>query len=362
MRRRRTVLWCLFWLVLLGSYGYGQAIPANRKAGDGLAIQGPDEIEPGGDEYYDVVGLEAADIPHAKVFYFPEEGVRIRTALPWGGGPPYISFRAKQAGLYRLWVIIDHPPKPPENAGGIGSSREPWIHVPDEHAWIDIQVGEPPPPPDPPTIKVGDVEAGEGAGQASFGVQLSKPAPADVSFSYATQDGSAEAGSDYRETVGSAAIAAGGTSTAVSVPILDDSASEQSENFSLALTNIRNAVPSGLIAVCTITDNDAPPITKLYGVIVFDPDDEDQQDPVWSQIMFGPYFNRMLGDREWQPVADDLSGAPPDWLSTLVDRTKQEGLQEPHLWLLNQDRSVVWNGQLPKTIEATEDIVREWVP
>ena len=66
------------------------------------------------------------------------------------------------------------------------------------------------------------VEGDSGTAEMLFTVAISAVADHDVTFEYATQDGTAEAGSDYTATSGSATIPAGATTATVAVPVLGD--------------------------------------------------------------------------------------------------------------------------------------------
>lgn len=102
-------------------------------------------------------------------------------------------------------------------------------------AWILDDDGDPRPlaaSASSPVI----AERDDGSSVAYFDVELSRPAPTDISFRYQTRDGTAEAGEDYEEAVGSVAIAEGKTAATVGVEILGDTRFEDGETFSLRLS------------------------------------------------------------------------------------------------------------------------------
>ncbi len=111
-------------------------------------------------------------------------------------------------------------------------------------------------------------------------------------------------------------------------------------------------------------DPDPPPpdITDLTAVIVYETQDQDQQDPRWAQVMYGPTLAKLLGAKKWIVVDDDVEGDVPDYVAACIDKTKGENLKEPHLFLLDQNRKIVWNGHLPKSVDATVAIVKEYLP
>ncbi|MEM8665165.1 MAG: cellulase family glycosylhydrolase, partial [Pseudomonadota bacterium] len=70
---------------------------------------------------------------------------------------------------------------------------------------------------------------------ATFDVSLAEPAAEDVTLKYATTDGTAKAGADYKATAGTLTIPAGAMSATVTVPILPDMTPEGDEFFYLVL-------------------------------------------------------------------------------------------------------------------------------
>ena len=114
----------------------------------------------------------------------------------------------------------------------------------------------------PPGLSVADATAQEGPGvTVDFAVTLSRASTSTVTVAYATADGSAKAGSDYTETSGTLTFAAGVTEQTVSVPVLDDSHDEESETFTLTLSNPSggNAYITDATATGTIENHDPMP-------------------------------------------------------------------------------------------------------
>ena len=96
---------------------------------------------------------------------------------------------------------------------------------------------------DEPRVYVGDVNAPEGSSGTTpftFTVSLSTAYDRPVTVNYATADGTATDGSDYSAAAGSVTFAPGETSQTVTVPINGDRLVEQTESFSINLSN-----PSG---------------------------------------------------------------------------------------------------------------------
>ena len=89
-----------------------------------------------------------------------------------------------------------------------------------------------------PTVSASDARAAEARGASlDFTVRLSLALSETVTVGYATSDGTATAGSDYRATSGTLTFSAGQTSQRVSVPVLDDDLDEGSETLTLTLSN-----------------------------------------------------------------------------------------------------------------------------
>ncbi|TYB89197.1 Calx-beta domain-containing protein [Oceaniovalibus sp. ACAM 378] len=88
-----------------------------------------------------------------------------------------------------------------------------------------------------PTILEGD----NGTTEAVFEIRISEPASVEMQFSYATQDGTATAGSDYSARSGNVTFAPGQTVVYVRVPVSGDILSEASETFSLVVSPIGGA-------------------------------------------------------------------------------------------------------------------------
>lgn len=111
-----------------------------------------------------------------------------------------------------------------------------------------------------PAISMANIALDEGdTGLTAFvfTVQLSEDAPAGgVSFDYATQDGTALAGTDYQAAAGSETILEGADSLTITVNVIANEDTQADRQFTLALTGINGAVPASLSATGTIRDDD----------------------------------------------------------------------------------------------------------
>ena len=109
----------------------------------------------------------------------------------------------------------------------------------------------------PPALSVADARAKEGEDATlDFAVALSRAASGEVTVTYATRDGTAKKGKDYRQAKGTLVFAAGETSKTVSVALLDDAHDEGEETFKLVLKKATGAVIADGEAVGTIENAD----------------------------------------------------------------------------------------------------------
>ena len=102
-------------------------------------------------------------------------------------------------------------------------------------------------------------QVNESEGTADIIVRVNRANNQTVTVDYRTNNGSANAGSDYRSTSGTLTFAANETAKLVRVPIIDDLAAENQEQFTFTIFNPNNAVvDSGRDrATVRINDNDA---------------------------------------------------------------------------------------------------------
>jgi hypothetical protein len=116
---------------------------------------------------------------------------------------------------------------------------------------------------DGPTLSVldaGVVEGNAGSKLMNVTVQLSQAAASDVTFSIATANGSATAGSDYTAVnLVNQVIPAGQASKVVQVPVAGDTTVEPDETFTLTLgTSPVGATVYDRQAIATIVNDDGP--------------------------------------------------------------------------------------------------------
>ena len=96
----------------------------------------------------------------------------------------------------------------------------------------------------------------EDGGPAEFTVTLSETSVDDVTVAYATEDGTAYAGSDYTTVSETLTIRAGSTTGTISVEVLDDEVIEGDERFAVKLSSASGATIVDSEGVGTIRDDD----------------------------------------------------------------------------------------------------------
>jgi hypothetical protein len=88
-----------------------------------------------------------------------------------------------------------------------------------------------------PVVSVNDFVTDEAARLVSFVITLDRPTTGIVSMNFATQDATAVSGSDYVNTSGILSFAPGETAKAVTVGLLNDTTTEPTEVFDIAISN-----------------------------------------------------------------------------------------------------------------------------
>ena len=106
-----------------------------------------------------------------------------------------------------------------------------------------------------PGLSITDAAPVAEGGEATFTVSLSPASSELVTVAYATQDGTAVAGSDYTAASGTLKFEPGVTSHTIRVAILDDAATEPTETFTVELSDPVRATLADGTGVGTITDD-----------------------------------------------------------------------------------------------------------
>ena len=112
---------------------------------------------------------------------------------------------------------------------------------------------------DPPGLSIDDAPAVREGESAAFVVRLSAASGVAVTVAYRTMDGTAAAGFDYVATEGTLRFDAGETRTTLAVPTLEDATAEETEGFTVQLSDPSGATVADGTATGTITDDDERP-------------------------------------------------------------------------------------------------------
>ena len=137
-------------------------------------------------------------------------------------------------------------------------------------ARIRDDEGVEPPQPGVPTLAINDVTVSEGDGSAVFSVILRGQSTGTVTVPYETSNGSAIADSDYTATSGTLLFQPGEQAKTIAVEVVDDSAAEGDEKFTVSLSDPPNATLLKGVGTATIVDNDGTdlPTLSISGVTV----------------------------------------------------------------------------------------------
>ena len=135
-----------------------------------------------------------------------------------------------------------------------------------------ITIAGAPPPPSVLQFSAATASIGENAGSVVLSIVRSGTATNAASVQWTTADGTAIAGTDYgtlgahSQIAGSVSWAAGESGArTVTIPILDDTASEGAKVFTVNLSNADGgSLGSASTASVTINDNDAPPVGVAF--------------------------------------------------------------------------------------------------
>ena len=114
----------------------------------------------------------------------------------------------------------------------------------------------------------------EGSGNLPVTVVRSGGSTGTATVNYATQDGTATAGTDYTATAGTLVFAPGETSKIINIPIINDTVFEGNETFNFVLSNPNGGsveVQSPNTAALTIVDNDSYPFLQTSDISVNEP-------------------------------------------------------------------------------------------
>ena len=170
---------------------------------------------------------------------------------------------------------------------------------------------EPPPPP-LPTLAIEDAEAEEGD-PAEFTVTLSGTRTGNVTVDYGTADGTAEVGADYTGTSGTLTFTPTENSKTISVPTVEDTTDEETETFTVTLSNPSGATIQDGTATGTITDDDEPPPPPLPTLAIEDAEAEEGDPAEFTVTLSGTRTGNVTVD---YGTADGTAEVGADYTGT----------------------------------------------
>ena len=122
--------------------------------------------------------------------------------------------------------------------------------------------------PAAPAISIGDVTVTEGDKSTTIklAVTLSAKSSTAITVAWTAVSGTATAGADFKAASGTLTLRAGATSATISISILGDRTPEQTETFTVVLSNATGgATLAKDTATVTINDNDGKLTTTVAG-------------------------------------------------------------------------------------------------
>ena len=107
-------------------------------------------------------------------------------------------------------------------------------------------------------LAIAGAGAAEADGAVIFTVSLSSAGAEPVTVRYATENGTATAGSDYEAASGTLTFPAGSSAgRTITITVYDDVTAEPEETFTVRLSEPRGAALAAAAAMGTISDDDA---------------------------------------------------------------------------------------------------------
>lgn len=176
-----------------------------------------------------------------------------------------VHFNAGQNVANLVFVVLDDPDAEGDEILGVQLHNPQGGTIGDGYARIVIATSDLPPIDAMPGVFAVPETVGESAPFVDVEIRLTAPTLAEVAVDWAALAGTATA-SDFLPSSGTVRFMPGEQSVTVRIPIVDNSAIEPDETFTLQLSNPVNAVLAGGAALVTIVDNDAAPATPAIAI------------------------------------------------------------------------------------------------
>ena len=185
-----------------------------------------------------------------------------------------------------------------------------------------------------PQLSIAGATASEG-GDLDFVVALVGTSAESAAVSYATSDGTAIAGEDYRAISGTLTFADGESSRTLSVALLDDALHEPTETFTVRLSSPENATIATAAADGTILDNDGAPQLSIAGATASEGGDLDfvvalvGTSAESAAVSYATSDGTAIAGEDYRAISGTLTFADGESSRTLSVALLDDALHEP---------------------------------
>lgn len=176
---------------------------------------------------------------------------------------------------------------------------------------------------------------------AIFTVTLAPASASVVTVNYATQDGTAKAGTNYTATSGTLTFQPGDTTKTVSVVVADIGTNQPTEAFTLVLTTPSGATLGKASGTCTITGSEGTGTITVWGPLI---DNGLITNAYQFQAGRGDYFHANSGTTEGQFIMINAAYLAYNTLSPLTSDSTSQNSATFYLNLAAQMLDAMGNG------------------
>ena len=262
----------------------------------------------------------------------------------------------RSSQLVEITIVDDDRDEPDEQFGVRFFDPSDGANLAADYLIVTILDNDP-----APALAVADATGAEDGGELVFAVTLDAPSGVAVTVDYATSDGTAVGGEDYRPATGTLTFAPGDVRAGVRVLVLDDALDEPDETFNLALSNASGATVSVGEATGMIADDDPAPALAVAGASGTEDGGElvfevtlDAPSGVAVTVDYATSDGTAAGGEDYEPAAGALTFAPGDVLKGVLVLVLDDALDEPdetfNLALSNASGATVSVGEATGTI------------
>lgn len=323
------------------------------------------------------VPIPAGDVARA-IIEAPEE--------PVAPGRLVILDATQSAGSIFLWSANEPFPAPVENWAIDSGTKK--VHfatplLPGKYAWtltvimpeavddagkgdqtqVVILVGDAPPPPPPAelTIKLAKliISEADNGGATSGTITREAVGTEDLPIAVTSSD------PDVVTVAPLTTIPAGKISVGFLVNAIDDDV--ENEDRVVTITAEAQGYEPVVISL-TVTDDDKetpPPVTDLWGIVVYESSQRDEYGPKMAQVLLGTRLETLDENFTWLPFDQDEvdeDGNMPEEFGPWVEMLTAEGFEMPHLFLVQQEGKLVDHMKVPDSVDKVIVEVRKYLP